>query len=481
MRHHRSRTDSLSPSRSRSPRAQALLPPPLEVREAFISDFAALFWLRNKSIEDPPWCGEREARIRQFRERLVGLAEQAAPANEDWIDELLARPHRATIDKVLLSRWQRFTFFDDLARLSDVLFRGPIDGRHAHEVDVRLLAAWQRLDSASLVFAAGPMHLNPKIRDYHISAVRIAVMLETERPLEEEEDIPDARTLATLLNLRCEKEGEEEVLEMYKVLCHKLTDCLCPGCSNPFDDVSSLGHFENPNSGPVPKVLVPQCGHAMHSICFCSQLASDRAVGHRGCCRYCGLEYAWTTADVDPMIDAFCLVFGPHVDLKVREMAKERIWSEETILGFVQACERFSAESNGLLGPATIWRVFMRRYRFSQEDTIIVVSEEVLARLDPAADPPTADRTVILWGTGVAVVDAEDESDTESGTSAPTEREAKNDRTKVTNIFLASSELDPDPEPSPSCEAASNAADTASDSDDAWESLLPPPPLVEDI
>merc|ERR1719329_1753841 len=118
-------------------------------------------------------------------------------------------------------------------------------------------------------------------------------------------ELPDARTLSSLLSMRCEKDDAEELMEMYRLLCQKLQGHRCVWCADPLDEQSAAGLFDGDTlvvPTNIPKVLVPQCGHPIHTLCFGSQLLPDsQSGGARGHCRRCGLSYAWTSIDIDPM------------------------------------------------------------------------------------------------------------------------------------------------------------------------------------
>merc|ERR1719356_1136912 len=140
------------------------------------------------------------------------------------------------------------------------------------------------------------------------------MMLETARPPEALQsdgyyELPDARTLASLLALRCEKDDAEELAEMYRLVCQKLEGERCTWCAEALDEHSAGGLFDGSAlviPATVPKVLVPQCGHAIHTLCFGSQLVPDAECDScRGLCRRCGLPYSWTLIDIDPMVNAF--------------------------------------------------------------------------------------------------------------------------------------------------------------------------------
>ncbi|CAK9069165.1 Hypothetical protein SCF082_LOCUS34695, partial [Durusdinium trenchii] len=234
---------------------------------------------------------------------------------------------------------QRFVLLDDLARMSDVLFRGPIDPRHADEMDLRLHHAWRTLRHQIPDLA----DFAQSTRDVRISAAKMAMMLETGRPtdlLPDALELPDARTLSCLLSLRCEKDDAEELNELYRLLCQKLQGCSCSHCHRGFDESSSCGIFDGEQLTipvTVPKVLVPPCGHALHTLCIGEQIIPNDSAESRGLCRQCGQPYGWTGIDVDPMVNAFCLMFGPYVDTRSQEMYAEKKLSTTAILSISEA------------------------------------------------------------------------------------------------------------------------------------------------
>jgi len=330
----------------------------------------------------------------RFREQLVNEIEAAVQELDGNVEDIGLRPP----SKRVIARWQRFTLNEDLARMSDVLFRGPISVRHGDEVDFRLHSAWRKFQSS----IADLSEFVAAVTDFRISAVQIAMVLETVRPPEEIQlggdsfELPDARTLASLLALRCEKDDIEELLEMYRLICQKLQGVTCTWCNQPFDECSSAGIFNGEEfkvPGTVPKILVPQCGHAIHTLCFGSQLAhevGDGNCGLRGDCRRCGLPYAWTSIDVDPMVNAFCLLFGSYVDKRARELCfagdvvQSADLSHAAVVGIAEVCQSFSMELNGLVTPTAAWVFLMRRRNYTEPETVDMISDMVLRLLTPA-------------------------------------------------------------------------------------------------
>jgi len=372
-------------SRSRSP---LLTAPTVEAREALLTKFGRLYHLPPDGPDVPPWAGNRAAMVIRFREQLVTQVEAAVQELDMDVEDIGLTP----ASKRVISRWQRFTLNEDLARMSDVLFRGPMSARHGDEVDLRLHTAWRKFRSS----IADLSEFVAAVTDFRISAVQIAMVLETVRPIDEIHldidsfELPDARTLASLLALRCEKDDIEELLEMYRLICQKLQGVTCTWCNQPFDECSSAGIFNGEEfkvPGTVPKILVPQCGHAIHTLCFGSQLAhevGDGNCGLRGDCRRCGLPYAWTSIDVDPMVNAFCLLFGSYVDKRAREMRFAGEFSQTAIVSIAEVCQAFSMELNGLVTPTTAWMFLMRRRNYSEPETIEMISDMVVRLLTPA-------------------------------------------------------------------------------------------------
>lgn len=368
-----------------------LTAPTVEAREALLARFARLYHLPPDGPDVPPWAGARAERVIRFREQLVSQVEAAVQELDVYAEDIGLTPP----SKRVIARWQRFTLNEDLARMSDVLFRGPISVRHGDEVDLRLHTAWRKFQSSIA-------HLSEfvvAVTDFRISAVQIAMVLETVRPPEDIQfddsfDLPDARTLASLLALRCEKDDIEELLEMYRLICHKLRGVTCTWCNQPFDECSSAGIFNGEEfNGTVPKILVPQCGHAIHTLCFGSQLShEDGGCGLRGDCRRCGLPYAWTSIDVDPMVNAFCLLFGDYVDKRARELRYTgggELWPgaevlQADVVRIAEVCQSFSMELNGLVTPTAACVFLMKRRNYTEPETIDMLSDMVLRMLSPA-------------------------------------------------------------------------------------------------
>merc|ERR1712232_729152 len=222
------------------------------------------------------------------------------------------------------------------------------------------------------------------------------MMLETARPpeagqLDDAFELPDARTLASLLSLRCEKDETEELLEMYRLVCQKLQGVTCAWCGQPFDEFSSAGLFDGGDTlvipAAIPKVFVPQCGHAVHTLCFGSQLIPDRDCGPRGDCRRCGLGYAWTSIDVDPMINAFCLLFGAYVEKRARNMCEVGEVSNSVAMSVAEVCQAFSQELEGLVSPTSAWVILTKRHAFSEPDVVEAIGDVVLRLLMPLESP----------------------------------------------------------------------------------------------
>lgn len=371
--------------RSRSPLG-AKAAPSAEAREAILADFARLYWSLPDEPEAAPWVGERAARIARYRLCLVNSVEREA-------QELDLDPDTGytSVTKDTVVRWQRFTFFEDTARMTDVLFRGPIEPSHADAVDLRLHAAWRRLHATIRDFE----EFNDLTAPYRVSAVCVAMMLETARPPEADLidgyfDLPDARTLASLLSLRCEKDDVGELHEMYRLICHKLQGDCCTWCEKGFDESTSAGLFDGANTlvvpATVPKLFVPQCGHAIHTLCFGSQLLSENENGMRGRCRCCLLPYGWTAIDVDPMVLAFCLLFGTYVGRRAQEISAAGEVIREAIIAIAQVCQHFSMEMNGLVTPSSTWVMLTKRHLFDDPETVDAISEYVLEMLLPPPD-----------------------------------------------------------------------------------------------
>jgi hypothetical protein len=293
----------------------------------------------------------------------------------------------------LMRRWQQFTFYEDIARMSEVLFRGPMTVGHADEMDLRLSTAWRALRPS-----APHPHFAEAVKDYRIPAVTAAMVLESSRPpgtvADEAFELPDARTLASLMVLRCEKDDPEEVMEMYRLICQKLEGTACSWCGKSFDEASSCGCFDALGGGAaalaavpsVPKLFVPQCGCAIHTLCFGSQLIpdSESTCGRtRGHCRRCGCPYAWTWNDVDPILNAFSLWFGESVEKKVQETRVLGKPSHAAALGIAELCRSLAEELGGLINPSTAWVLLTKRHAYSDEEALATLGDLVLTSLAP--------------------------------------------------------------------------------------------------
>lgn len=425
-----------SSMRSRSRSLTRLGAPSQEAQEKVLCEFARLYWVPPDSDDTPPWVGQRGEAIMRFRDRLVGLAEAATILDSDSEAEEV-RFSTALVTKDTVVRWQRFTFYEDVARMSDVLFRGPIEPRHADDVDIRLHNTWRRLQCTILDF--GEFHHS--VSDFRVSAVRVAMMLETARPPEANEldghfNLPDARTLASLLSLRCEKDDVEELLEMYRLVCQKLEGETCTWCGGNFDECSSAGLFDGAESlvvpVTVPKVFVPQCGHAVHTLCFGSQLIPDQSRGVRGLCRRCGLPYGWTSIDIDPMINAFCLLFGNYVDQRAQEMSLAGEVIRSAVVSIAEVCQAFSQELHGRISASSSWVLLTKRHGFADPETVRSIGELVLQLLLP---PQIGDRP-FCQNNQPTVIGPEDVSDAE------TQDEAEK---HVTEVFLPPNMAEPEP------------------------------------
>lgn len=368
--------------RDRSRSSARIHAPTAEEQEETLATFAKHFWLP-PDFNTPPWQGERAACIMRYRHRLLSEVEDAVGdygllgCLGDFGDQ----------SKEVCARWQRFAFWDDIARMSDVLFRGPIEPRHADEIEMRLHTAWRRLRSSIVDL----QEFSALTVDFRVSAVRLVMMLETERPPEATQmdgqfELPSARTLSSLLSLRCEKDDVEEVLELYRLLCQKLQGTTCAWCNQAFDESTAAGLFEGemrcvvPTT--VPKVFVPQCGHAIHTLCFGSQLIPESDRAPRGDCRVCHMPYAWSSIDVEPMVNAFCLLFSPFVDKRAREMNADGRISQSAIISISEVCVNFSLEIAGLVSASSAWLLLARRGSFEYPDVVEIIGEEVLRLLN---------------------------------------------------------------------------------------------------
>lgn len=348
--------------RSRSPQNRNIIAPSLEKREKVLAEFAQLFWLRPDADGDqPPWVGQRAKSIEAFRARLVIQVQQAVEGCDDGIT---AAHHFREPTEEDLHRWRKFTFFEDVVRMSDVLFRGPIDCGHADDIDLQLhhaLARIQRIIPDWDVFGDA-------VQEYRVSSVHIAMLLETSRPpeviAEGDHELPDARTLAGLMSLRCEKDDPEELIEIYRLVCSKLRGIACPECGGPLDEHSSCGMFDAGEAlvvpVTVPKVFVPHCGHAIHTLCF-GQMLIPADAPFRGRCRACGDPFFWNTIDIDPMVNAFCLLFAEYVEKKIVDSEAVGEVPRSAVMSIALFCRNFSDEMGGLVSPTSAWLLLARR------------------------------------------------------------------------------------------------------------------------
>lgn len=428
--------------RSRSPLLK-LAAPSLEVRERLLADFARTFWLPSDGPDIPPWEGQRSAQVKRFRDGLVQMVEDAADLEETFFGSIQRS----------VAAWQRFTFFEDLARMSEILFRGPLEPRHADDIDFRLHSAWRSL-RMTIADPEKSEKFTASTAEYRVSVVRVAMMLETARPpeavyMDADFELPDARTLASLLSLRCERDDMEELQEMYRLICHKLSGCLCAWCDGPFDESSSAGLFDGSSSlvipATIPKVFVPMCGHAIHTTCFGSQLVPDRNSGLRGHCRRCGLPYAWSSIDVDPLANAFCLLFGPYVDKRTTEMRIAGEIADSAVVGIADICNSFSLELGGLLSAASAWVLLARRHNFAEPEIVRIVGEEILRVLTPTEDEVCSGplQPILLKGQAAVICpeDRDDEDEDVGSCCSLESRDAGNlDRRHLTEVFLPADE-----------------------------------------
>jgi len=473
----------LQSPRSRSPRHRNLSS---EAREEFLTEFAKHYWVR-PDVDTPPFAGRRAVEIMRFRDRLLEEVESAG--EELWDPEADCHGQRFEASKATVVRWQRFTFFEDLVRMSDVLFRGPIEPTHGDDVQRRLDLAWRQVRST---IGNSEVYLSETV-DYRVSAMRVAMMLETARPPEASEldglyELPDARTLSSLLLLRCEKDDEEELMEMYRLVCQKLQGQRCTRCAEPIDERSAAGLFDGSTlsvPSTVPKILVPCCGHAVHTLCFGSQLLPDqRCNGVRGLCRRCGVPYGWASIDVDPMVSAFCLLFGSYVDNRAQEMLAEGQIVRSEIVRIAEICQSFSLELDCLVSSAHAWMLLKKRHAFEcPEEAIDVISESVLDLLmhpSPGQDADEMPRAPLGPLVRTAVVCPEDrnaDDDSLSDVSSGLREERKH----LTEVFLPDVDTRSDGGRSEAFDADCEEGQPGSEGDVSPRDVLPPlslPPSV---
>lgn len=432
--------------RSRSPRLQPL---GVEAREAALAEFARNYWIAPDGDDVPAWAGERALEVMRYRRRLL---DQVWSTADDMCDGLWKgeSPWHPEPSRGLILKWQRFTFYEDLLRMSDVLFRGPIEPNHAHDVDERLHLAWRRFRGT---VGSIEVYMQETV-DFRVSAVRMAMVLETARPAEATHldysyELPDARTLASLLALRCEKDEEEELLEMYRLVCQKLGGCRCTWCMEVLDESSAGGTFDGATLAvpvTVPKILVPPCGHAIHTLCFGSQLLPDsQRSGVRGHCRRCGVPYGWTAIDVDPMVSAFCLLFGSYVDKQASEMLAEGCMARSAILSIAEICQSFSLELDGLVSSHNAWVLLTQRHAFEcPKDTIEIIGQAVMDLLtNPSPGQDGDEEPHEPHGPLVhpAVVCPDDRPDADEDSLSDASSGLREERKHLTEVFLPDVEI----------------------------------------
>jgi len=369
--------------RSRSPPLLRVLSP--EYQEEHLAEFARVYWTPPDSKEVPPWKGQRARAVQVFREHLVSQVELAA-SDEDERFLLHTKEQLSTFwRRRILPRWCAYTFFEDLAKMSDVLFRGPIDAAHAQDTDIRLSSAWRRISATIFDIE----EFEEVVAPFRVSAVRVAIILETARPAEAAAmdglyELPDARTLASLLHLRCHKDFKEEIAEMYRLLFRKLGGTTCSWCSKPLDEDLSLCDGCSDMAIPmIPRVFVPQCGHAIHAVCFANMLVGDFDPSERGRCRQCFQPFGWSAIDVDPLVSAFCWNLGRYVDQGAQEIRAtgEVLASRPLVHSCAGACEAFSQELNGLISPSVAWIALTKRHCFLEREVVSLIGDLVLRAL----------------------------------------------------------------------------------------------------
>jgi len=426
--------------RSRSPRP--IVPPSLRDREALLAEFVRLYWEPPDFPDAPPWTGQRAAKLVDFRERLTSEAERVAAIGEDDDDRHINCEE--ALDGRLVSRWQRFVAMYDLARMSDVLFRGPIESSHEVDIDVRLSRAMRRVHESVTDVGEFLRH----VAEFRVSAVNVAILLETSRGTHVEqagdcEDLPDARTLAGLLTRRCGNDGCEEVIEMYRLLCQKLAGVACPMCGEGFDEAESAGCWAVETGAPgsptasVPKVLVPQCGHAVHTACFGEHLSSNVGAGPRGRCRCCGASFGWTSIDIDPLLSTFTEMNRTYFDsilVKVSDDVEDPL---QDAIGVARACQNLAVESNGLVTAATAWLAIRHRYADSRPEVVDHFEGAMLQLLPLLEAERPCDRTPLEFLTESVVIGPEDRSDADDDASCSSRSEgAKEFERHVVEVFL---------------------------------------------
>lgn len=352
-----------------------------------LAEFARHYWLPCDSPSTPPWSGERAKEVDRYRLWLVNQVEEAVGTPD------LSLGLTAPCPKTVV-RWQRFVFFEALAKMSEILYRGPITPELSYEVDANLTLTWRTLTKT----IRDMLEFSVLTKAYRVSAVSVVMMLEAARPPElsscEELDLPDARTLTSLLSLRSDKDNIQEILEMYRLVYRKLEGFCCPLCHRPFEESASTGLWLGDGAVvpiEVPKIFIPQCGHALHSSCFCTQLLREPQCSPAcGRCRQCAAPYGWTPNDVDSLINIYCLMLGPKLDERAREGRTCRAIDTDALMNFVKASRNMSAELNEILSPASVWTLLIRRHRFKEGHFVDIIHHTVLDFLTP---PPVEQST----------------------------------------------------------------------------------------
>lgn len=333
-----------SPSRSRSPRR------PNDIgdaeKNAQMHQFTLLYF-----------CNEshRLAKIRAYRSGLL--------------DKLRAGLRNISTGHAV--------FYDDLLRMSEVIFREePVEDIRASSLQYSLDATDRRLLRIINDEMHGDIEAFDKMTAHHrVSAVHLALRLET-GPVGTGAS-PDARTLMNLLAWRSELDPEDEVRQVYSLATMKLKFCgcgVCTLCQREFD-VDLLGVLENQEEiedvraddlpFAVPKIIVPRCGHAIHSLCWCARLVAptlgeDILWGH---CSVCKVQFEWLQMDIRILQKVFRFVFSNYLCRALEKDGFDTMSTDLTMNGDVaQAaslaatiCTNFQAEATNIITAPCEW------------------------------------------------------------------------------------------------------------------------------
>ena len=136
------------------------------------------------------------------------------------------------------------------------------------------------------------------------------------------------------------------------------------------------------------KSLVPQCGGAMHTLCFGSLLLpSTEGGGTRGSCCRCGLSCAWNWNKVDPLLNAFCLYVGEYFE-KTRLAGRP---NDAGAPGLAELGRNFSEETTHLVSPTAAGILLTKRRELGDIEAVEALGDLVLNILLPPSPPSSVD------------------------------------------------------------------------------------------